>query len=376
MARTLYIKAGSLIDGSGAPLRRKVFLAIKNGIITGIGPLAEFPRDETITVDDLSQYTIVPALVDCSVSLSHSPSVDSKVRLAIEQAGIAEKTTLAAQHIRYCRSHGILGLAESDDSIDLLDHLKKGMPGKISIDLRTAGRDFLRIVYADILENAEPSGSGLTPEDLRSILQQKGDRKAVVVANGQQQVKEALAAGCDAVEQGYGMGDDNLRKMADMDVMWVPSVLLAKNGLQGAGSGGDVTCRFSRGYVAPGKADPGAEAFWEKMLAGQLAQLRLARELGLKTAVGTGAGNVGILHGESMVEEMKLFTRAGWSWEEVIRSASVIGAGFFGMEDLGVLAIGRKATFLAARGTVQQLPRKLAYLEKIYIEGRKWEGKN
>ncbi|NIR94994.1 MAG: amidohydrolase, partial [Gammaproteobacteria bacterium] len=49
--------------------------------------------------------------------------------------------------------------------------------------------------------------------------------------------------------------------------------------------------------------------------------------------------------------------------------ASDNGARFFGMENLGVLAVGQKATFLVARGTVQQLPRKLAYLESVYVDG-------
>jgi hypothetical protein len=40
------------------------------------------------------------------------------------------------------------------------------------------------------------------------------------------------------------------------------------------------------------------------------------------------------------------------------------------MEKLGLLTIGRKATFLIARGTAQQLPRKLSYLEGIYIDGK------
>jgi len=152
-------------------------------------------------------------------------------------------------------------------------------------------------------------------------------------------------------------------------VLWIPSVLRAKNALDGAGSGGDVCCRFSQRYVAPGKAAPGAEAFWKKMLTEHLTQLRFARKLGVKTAVGSGAGSVGILHGESMVEEMKLFIKAGYSLEETIRCASENGARFFGMEKLGTLAVGRKATFLIARGTVQQLPRKLFYLEGIYVDG-------
>jgi len=157
--------------------------------------------------------------------------------------------------------------------------------------------------------------------------------------------------------------------MADREVLWIPNILRAKNGLDGAGSSGEVCCRFSTRYVAPGKPVPGMEVFWKRMLAEQLAQLCLARKLGVKTAVGTGAGSIGILHGESMVEEMKLFIRAGYSLAETIQCGSENGARFFGMEKLGVLGVGRPATFLIARGTVQQLPRKLSYLEGIYVDG-------
>jgi imidazolonepropionase-like amidohydrolase len=191
----------------------------------------------------------------------------------------------------------------------------------------------------------------------------------VVVANGARQVAEALEAGCEAIEQGYGMGEDNLRKMAAKDVLWIPSVLRAKNALDGAGAGGDVCCRFSQRYVAPGKPIPGAEEFWKKMLAEQVSQLRFAKKSGVTTALGTGAGSIGILHGESMVEEMKLFIKAGYSLAETVRCASENGARFFGMEKLGMLTVGRKATFLIARGTAQQLPRKLSYLEGIYVDG-------
>lgn len=369
MDRTRIIAAGSFIDGSGAAVRRNVFLEVKESIITGIGPAKDLPRKAGVAVDDLSHCTIVPALVDCSVSLSRSPSVDESVRLAADEAGSAKKAALAAQHIRYCHSHGVLGVADSDDSIGPGKHLQEViLQGKL-INICKAGTDFLRIDYSGNICGGEAPGPELNREDLWSILQQPGRKKAVVVANGQQAVQEAIAAGCDAIEQGYAMGEDNLRKMAELDVLWIPSVLMVKNAMQGSASGGDVMCRFSMRYVAPGKADPGAEAFWKKMLAEQLAQLRLARKLGVKTAVGTRAGSIGILHGESMVEEVKLFMRAGYTLEETIRCASGNGAGFFGMDNLGALAVGRKATFLAARGTVQQLPRKLAFLEAVYVDG-------
>ena len=368
MDQTRFIIAGNFIDGSGAVVRRNVFLGVKEGIITAIGPAADLRRNDGAVIDDLSHCTIVPALVDCSVCLSCSPAVDSRIRLAMEEAGLAEKSALAAQHIRYCHSHGVLGVADSDDSIGLVGHVRESMEEGSMVDIRTSGHDFLRIVYSSIIDN-EAQNSGLDRNDLGGILQGKGSKKAVVVANGHDRVQEALEAGCDAIEQGYGMGEDNLRKMAEGDVLWLPNLLMAKNAMQGSASGGDVMCRFSMRYVAPGKADPRAETFWKKMLAEQMTQLRLARKLGVKTGLATGAGRVGILHGESMVEEMKLFIKAGYSLEETIRCASDNGARFFGMKNLGALAVGRKATFLLARGTPPQLPRKLAYLHGIYIDG-------
>ena len=385
MGGTRFIVAGSFIDGSDTDVRRNVFLAVKDTIIIAIGSAADLPRNDGAAIDDFSHCTILPALVDCSVSLSRSPSVDRRVRLSFEEAGFAKKAAMLEQHIRYCHIHGVQGVADSDDITDLVERYQEGMTQGSLIDIRTSGRlcrsrqdclagnsadgDFLKIGYSGNIEDEEAPYPRLNHEDLCCILQHRGGKKTLVLANGLQQVEEALEAGCDAIEQGYGMGEDNLRKMAEKDVLWIPSVLRAKNALNAAGASGDVGCRFSLGYVAPGNPLPGAEIYWKKILTEQITQLRFARKLGVTTAVGTGAGSVGILHGESMVEEMKLFIKAGYSLEETIRCASENGARFFGMEKLGLLTVGQKATFLIARGSVKQLPRKLSYLEGIYIDG-------
>jgi len=369
MGGTRFIVAGSFIDGSGVAVRKNVFLAVKDGIIAAIGPAEDLPDGDGAAIDDFSHCIIVPALVDCSVSLSRSPAVDRRARIPKEENGIVKKTAMVQQHIRYCHAHGVLGVADSGDENGLAKQYQAEMGQSSGITIRTSGEDFIRIRYSGNIEDEKTAEPGLNHENLCHILQHRGGKKAVVVANGRQQVAEALAAGCDAIEQGYGMGEDNLRKMADKDVLWIPSLLRAKNALDSASGGGDVCCRFSTRYVAPGKPVPGAEVFWKKMLAEQFSQLHLAGELGVTTAVGTGAGSVGILHGESVAEEMKLFIKAGFSLVEAFRCASENGAGFFGMENLGPLMVGRKATFLIARGTVQQQPRKLSYLEGIYVNG-------
>jgi len=247
MGGTRFIVAGSFIDGSGADVCRNVFLAVKDGIITAIGSATDLPRNDAAAIDDFSHCTIVPALVDCSVSLSRSPSVDRRVRLSTDEAGFAKKAAMLGQHIRYCHVHGVQGVADSDDITGLVERNQEGMAQGSIIDIRTsgglcrssqdciagnsAGGDFLKIGYSGNIEDEEAPYPRLNQEDLCRILQQRGIKKAVVVANGLQQVEEALEAGCDAIEQGYVMGEDNLRKMAEKDVLWIPSVLRAKNAL-------------------------------------------------------------------------------------------------------------------------------------------------
>jgi imidazolonepropionase-like amidohydrolase len=86
-------------------------------------------------------------------------------------------------------------------------------------------------------------------------------------------------------------------------------------------------------------------------------------------ALGTDAGSPGVLHGEAVVEELKLLIRAGFSLTEAVRCATVNGADLLGL-DRGRIAVGSRADFLVARGTPAQLPRKFSYLEAIWLSGR------
>jgi len=377
MGETRYIIAGRFIDGSGAEVRRNAVLVVQDGRITAIGSTADIPADQDGAVDDFSHCTIVPSLVDCSVSLSQSSSITLKPPPASDQEDCAAKEAMLKRHVSYCHAHGVLGVADSGNlpgpiHQDLIDIRTASSPSRDNQDYRADNpntKNFIRIRYSANIEDEDLPHPRLSHADLCRIIEHKGDKKVVVVANGPQQVREALAAGCDAIEQGYGMGEANIRKMAENNVLWIPSIVRAKNGLDGSGSGGSVCCRFSLRYVAPGKAAPGEEALWKKVLAEQLVQLRLARTLGVTTAVGTGAGSAGILHGVSVAEEIKLFLKAGYSMEEAICCASANGARFFNIDKLGRLAVGKRAIFLIVRGTIQQLPRKLSYLEGIYVDG-------
>ncbi|MDH3327920.1 MAG: amidohydrolase family protein [Desulfobulbaceae bacterium] len=87
-------------------------------------------------------------------------------------------------------------------------------------------------------------------------------------------------------------------------------------------------------------------------------------------ALGTDSGSIGVLHGEAVAEELRLFIKAGYSLPEAVRCATYSGAQLLGIENkMGLVSAGRPANFIVARGTPAQLPRKLSYLETIYING-------
>ena len=131
MDGTRFIVAGSFIDGSGAPVRRNVFLKVTDTIISAIGSATDLSGHDGAAIDDFSHCTILPPLVDCSLSLSRSPSVDSSVRFSSAEGGLAEKAAMVARHIRDCHAHGVLGVADSDGR-DLAERSHERMAGGAS----------------------------------------------------------------------------------------------------------------------------------------------------------------------------------------------------------------------------------------------------
>ena len=386
MAQKQSILAGWFIDGESTSIRRNIVITMQNGIITNIRPaLDESSTDNNTSLTDFSHCTILPALVDCSVSLTQSPAIATTVQLTNQFNSLAEKSIILKQNIHHYHSHGVLGVANHSDITNLSKPQPEEMAPETMINIVTSGQlwqnkddyqtakwdnlDFLKIAYSPNIDNQQSPPPNLNQQDLAYISLNRGNKKVVAIANGQDHVANALASNCHAIEQGYDMGTENLKKMAANNILWIPSLLRAKNALDNARTGGSICCRFSGRFVAPGQPEPGAEEHWQRILAQQLKQLRLAKNLGIRTIIGTGSGSAGIIHGESMAEEMKLFIKAGYSLTETIHSASSIAAEFFNIKRLGTLTVGQPATFLITRGTAQQLPRKLSYLEGIYITG-------
>ncbi len=383
------IHAGWLIDGSGGPIQRSVVLTIVDGSIAAISPLSRNNPPDPTCLTDLSYATLAPPFIDCHVHLAFSGTIDQHARKQQTEASYAEIRPVIRRHIGYLFRHGVLAVRDAGDpeghvlrfkaesSTDhheplILRTVGRGwhQPGRYG---RTIGRcpgenesleaaflgeskqgDLVKLINSGVNSLREFSletRPQFSVAEMRRLVElaEKAERKVMVHANGRIPVRQALEAGCHSIEHGYFMGEENLRLMAEKQVVLIPTLYAMK------------ACAEIADTVGERKVA-------EKNLAHHLEQVARARELGVLVALGTDAGSPGVLHGESVVEEMRLLIKAGYSLAEAVQCATSRGAGLLGI-DAGLITPGRPAHFLVARGTPAQLPRKFSYLESIYMDG-------
>jgi len=389
-----YIHAGWLIDGSGTAIREKMLLKIKDGIVAGIEEYnpADCPNPSEIT--DLSYCCILPPLVDSHAHLCMSGTLDRKSREDQLKADYPQIRKHITQHLIHQLSHGVLAVRDGGDRLGSVLRYRQELEGEASVPviMKTPGKAWYREGrYGSLIGRALKTGSSLwksveadhsgdyikivnsglnsltsfgletkpqfSQEELAELVQRAEERgwKVMVHANGKEPVKAALAAGCFSIEHGFFMGNDAIELLADKQTFWVPTLYTMK------------ACRESIDY---GIKEANRDVV-KRNLEQQLKQLYHARSCGARVAVGTDSGSIGVLHGESLAQELKLFLQAGYSLSEAIRCATYNGAKLLGItNEFGLIAKGRPASFLVVRGTPAQLPRKLMYLEAIYLRGK------
>jgi imidazolonepropionase-like amidohydrolase len=386
------IFAGWLIDGGGAAVQRDVLMKICQGRIAALEHDVP-PSRRPPQVVRLGHCTLLPALVDCHVHLCMSGSGDLELRrrqlgFRYEQAQ-AMITSNLARH----RSHGIMALRDGGDFASHTLRFRDECPGsgRWPMFLKAAGRgwhapgrygriigrtpgageclaqaigrreerpDQVKIINSG-LNSLTEFGKETAPqfcfEELQAAVQvvHAQGLRAMVHANGKLPVRWAIEAGCDSIEHGFFMGRENVERMAELQVVWVPTAVTMKAYAQQLSAG-------SR------EAD-----IARKILDHQLEQVRAASELGVAMAVGTDSGSLGVHHGRSLGEELRLMMDAGLSAVQALRCASQRGARLLGLEsELGLLKPGMPATFVAIPGDPGGLPEALSAAERVYLRGK------
>ena len=365
-------------------------LGIKNGSVISIDDSGF--KDSSITDSvDLSSCTILPPLIDSHVHLCMSGTDDPEFREMQLDMDYNKAKDIISNHISQHLSYGVLAVRDGGDkNAHALQYFneypdEKNFPVIIKVAGKAwhmAGRyggligrapdnnyslakainkcpdeiDHIKVVNSG-LNSLKEFGKETKPqfsvEVLLDVVKISGKLglKVMVHANGKKPVAAAVLAGCHSIEHGFFMGEDNLKLMAEKDITWVPTACTMKaysEHMKEASIELDVTCMN---------------------LEHQLKQIVKARELGVTIALGTDAGSIGVHHGSSVIQELSLLIAAGYSLPEAIKCATLNGAKLLGINDFGLIAKGKPASFIAVKGDPSNLPVSISSVKAICIDG-------
>lgn len=378
------VKTGGLIDGTGAPVRMNAFLTIKNGVIQTVSGLMPPDAEDTADSDefiDLTDYTVLPALIDSHVHLCMSADVDGQNRQNEFTAGFENRCPVIQKHIAQTLAAGVLAVRDGGDAAAHVVRYKHEVADNrpSGFQLNSSGRAFYKpgrygrivggeplaaevdlsglkdqVSTIDQIDQIKLINSGLnslttfgeqtrpqfTRDELKAVvrLAKKNKQQVMVHANGETPVREAVMARVSSIEHGFFMGRDNLERMVDNRVFWVPTAVTMK------------------AFVAIGRDKTGVAA---QNLDDQIQQMAWAREAGVRIALGTDAGSPGVAHGRGVARELALLREAGYSVETAIQCATENSAQLLGLTDRGTLVPGKQAHFIAVKGGREQFPGSL-----------------
>lgn len=380
---------GWLIDGKGGKAQQDVAIQIADGRIESVST-GKPPQDRQSQALDYSECTVIPGLVDAHIHLAMSGDTDPEIRKSQLFVDYESAVPVMEKNIRELLRHGISGARDGGDAGGHALMFKEQVLKQSTFDFSAAGRGWhARGRYGSFVGHAPEEGrpladtfkagahsgshlkiinSGinsliyygkLTPPQFSAADLAKTIRAAIedglqvmVHANGEQPVKEAIEAGCTSIEHGYFMGPENLARMAEKEVVWVPTICpmaAVSEHQQACGQNNDVARRT---------------------LEHQLDQLRRARELGVVTATGTDAGSIGVLHGVSIAWELEMFAEAGYRIEDAIACSSVNGQILLKSDHTGLIEEGAGVDMAAVSGSPKELLSSLKKARLTPFRGR------
>ena len=396
MRQSKKYKIGWIIDGTENPASENIIMEVRDGLIRKIYKEAGNPKPkkenrEPDTVD-LSEHTIIPALMDCHVHLFMSGTTDLEMRRRQLVAEYEEIEPVISEHVQNHVSCGIVAVRDGADRLGHAMRYRDSNTGteNTPLEIKVAGRAWNRPGrYGKLIGRSPKKGQTLAEaieNDLEKLCPQGPDHvkivnsginslkcfgkqtspqfdsdemtKAVAVsdmrglpvmvhANGREPVQIAVEAGCRSIEHGFFMGKDNLKRMADRQTFWVPTACTMK------------------GYAETLEPESSEAKTALKYLDHQLEQMALGKELGVRLAVGTDAGSMGVNHGTAVLQELELFLKVGFNLEEAVSCATGKAARLLNIATLGELRPGKKAAFIAFKGEPEDL---LAGIRKTSLE--------
>jgi imidazolonepropionase-like amidohydrolase len=367
------LKAGRLIDGQNAGVRRDVIVVIQGNKITAIGEKAAVPKDAVLV--DLSDKTVLPGFIDVHTHIMLDGGDDYGANLY--KNSMPFRAIQAVANVRQVLWNGFTALRDMESEgamytdVDVKRAIDGGtVPGpRLWVSTRglsIAGRyvpadysweldlfkglqmvsgtdeclkavreqvangaDWIKI-YVDWPTFIDKDGgiSGLTNftrDELAVMVNEAHRLKRNVAAHAisRDGIKAALDAGVDSIEHGCGFNDGLIEQAVRQRVYWCPTLLVFEQ-----------------------KLSPSVM----QMLEIEYKALNKALKMGLKIVLGTDSGCFPWSINQAKEFEY-LVKKAGFSPMDAIKAGTSIAAELLGQSaSIGHLAPGMLADIVAVPG--------------------------
>lgn len=232
------------------------------------------------------------------------------------------------------------------------------IPGLVQ-DVLDSGSDQLKVVVSGIVSfcsYGRVKGPLLSLQALESMVAEAHLRglKVMAHASSDEAVSRAVKAGVDSVEHGYFVGSETLAMMAEKQTAWLPTILPVA--VQSGPSFSALRTKMEIGVI-------------KRTYLEQQEKLHIALCAGVPLGIGTDAGATGVIHGQSLLEEMLLYAEAlSGNNREALKAATSTNARIIGLEkEIGSIAVGKRASMIVVRGNPLENLAALRNIDTHYL---------
>ncbi len=354
--RKVWLRVGTFIDGSGsAPLRDTHIVYGKAGILyagadTPPAELVKNGRTATAPDAELPEYTLLPGLIDAHTHMFlEGGELDLEKRTAFLKQSPEELLTLAKARLeklvrlgvtamRDCGDKDGVGLALSRlctspdrpvmpyiDSPGAAIH-RKGRYGSFMAEpienfptaaecvaaRVEAGADRIKLIPTGIINfkmGAVTAPPQMTTKEVSELVAaaKSHNRQTIAHGSGDEGLERAIEGGVDSIEHGFFLRDDQLAKMRDREIAWVPTFAPVQKQVDHADRMG---------------WDAQVVANLQRILNRHAETLVKAHDMGVQIVAGSDAGSCGVAHGLGFLEELEFMERAGLSPAAIVHAAT------------------------------------------------------